>query len=111
STDARLEMLRVAFPLDLDGSEGLFDSCKVGRRQRDGCTAQILFEAMKFGRSRDGYNPRLLCKQPRQRYLRSRYILLCSDLAQQVDQLLVSTASVFCKARDDVAEVGAVELG
>src|SRR5215831_20255343 len=65
---------------------------------------------MQLGGARDWNNPWLLGKQPCQRDLSRRCLFPFCDLAEQIDHGLIRFPSVGRKARDDVAEVGTVEL-
>src|SRR6266496_509649 len=65
---------------------------------------------MKLRRPRDRNNPRLLGKQPSERYLSRSCPLSCCDRAQQINQRLIRFSSFWGKARDDVAEIVAIEL-
>jgi hypothetical protein len=47
--------------------------------------ANILFETMHLGRSRNGDDPRLLCQQPGKRDLGRRCLLARRDLADQLN--------------------------
>jgi hypothetical protein len=58
----------------------------------------------------DRNNPRLLSKQPSKGYLSRCCLLSFCDLAQQINQRLIRFSSFLLKARDDVAEMGTIEL-
>src|SRR5262249_45394473 len=64
---------------------------------------------MQFCGARDWNNPRLLGKKPGERYLSGCRSLPFCGLAKQVNQSLIRFPSLRRKAREDVAEVGAVE--
>src|SRR6266481_2056490 len=65
---------------------------------------------MKLRCSWDRNNPRLLGKQPSEGYLsRCRPLSFC-DLGQQINQRLIRFSSLRAKARDNVAEIGTIEL-
>src|SRR4029077_3604588 len=58
----------------------------------------------------DRNNPRLLGEQPCEGYLSRCCLLSLCDLAQQINQPLIRFSSFWSKARDDVAEIGAIEF-
>src|SRR5208337_2131255 len=58
----------------------------------------------------DRNNPGPLRKQPSEGYLSRCCLLSFCDLAQQINQRLVRFSSFWGKARDNVAEIGTVEL-
>src|SRR5260370_7887333 len=58
----------------------------------------------------DRNDPRLLGKQPSEGYLSRCCLLSFCDLAQKINQRLIRFSSFLGKARDDVAEIGAIEL-
>src|SRR5690242_4543040 len=58
----------------------------------------------------DGNNPRFLRKEPSERDLGRRCLLLLRELVNQINQRLIRLAVLGRKARNDVAEVGLVEL-
>ena len=64
---------------------------------------------MQLRGARDWNNPRLLGKQPRERDLSRRRLLPSADLAEQINQGLIRFPRLRRKARESVAEVGAVE--
>src|SRR5215470_687180 len=66
---------------------------------------------MQFCGARDWNNPRLLGKKPGERYLSGCRSLPLCGLAKQFNQGLIRFPSLRRKAREDVAEVGAVERG
>src|SRR6185369_3718874 len=65
---------------------------------------------MKLRRPGDWYDPRLLREQPGEGDLSGRRLLAFCDCAKQIDQRLIRLASLWGEARDDVAEIGAIEL-
>src|SRR5262245_37121102 len=65
---------------------------------------------MQFCGDWDWNHPRLLGKQPGERNLSGCRSLPFRGLAEQVNQSLIRFPSLRRKAREDVAEVGAVEL-
>src|SRR3977135_2267267 len=65
---------------------------------------------MKLRRPGDWNDPRLLRKQPRERDLSRRRLLPFCDVGQQINQRLIRFSSFWGEARDDVAEIGAIEL-
>src|SRR5262245_60785186 len=64
---------------------------------------------MQLRGARNWRDPRLLGKQPGERYLSRRRLLPFRDLAKQINQGLIRLPSLRRKAREDVAEVGTVE--
>ena len=64
---------------------------------------------MQLGGAGDRHDPGLLRQQPGERDLRRRRLLSAAMSAEQIDQRLVCLAGLRREARDDVAEVGAVE--
>src|SRR6266446_7642407 len=66
---------------------------------------------MELGRAWDRHDPRLLCKQPSERDLSRGRLLSFCEFAKQINQGLICFPSLWAKTRDDVAEIGAVELG
>src|SRR6202035_743604 len=72
--------------------------------------SKVFFQAMKFRCAGDGNDPRLLRKQPGERDLSRCRLLSFCDVGQQINQGLIRFSSFWSKARDDVAEIGAVEL-
>src|SRR6266487_1505329 len=64
---------------------------------------------MQLRRAGDRNNPWLPSKQPRQRNLSRCRLLPFCDLAEQINQNLIGFASLRRKAREGVAQVGAVE--
>src|SRR5262245_14834630 len=64
---------------------------------------------MQLGGAWDWNHPRLLGKKPGERYLSGCRHLPFRDLAKQINQGLIRFPSLRRKAREDVAEVGAVE--
>src|SRR6202142_1239818 len=65
---------------------------------------------MRFRRTRDRNDPRLLCKRPGKRDQSGRRLFLLRELANQINQRLIRFAVPRRKARNNVAEVGLVEL-
>src|SRR2546428_13481286 len=65
---------------------------------------------MKLRRPGDGNDPRLLRQQPSERDLSRCRLLPFCDFAKQINQRQIRFASLWGKARDDVAEIGAIEL-
>jgi hypothetical protein len=61
--------------------------------------------------TRDRNNPRLLSKQPCDRDLGRRCLLLGGNFAEQANQRLIRFSGLRREAGDDVAEIGSVELG
>jgi len=65
---------------------------------------------MKLRRPGDWNDPRLLRKQPSERDLSRCRLLPFCDVGKQINQGLIRFSSLWGKARDDVAEIGAIEL-
>src|SRR5580692_6922102 len=65
---------------------------------------------MKLRRPRGWNDPRLLRKQPSQRNLSGCRLLPFCDVGKQSNQGLIRSSSFWGKARDDVAEIRAIEL-
>ena len=57
----------------------------------------------------DRNDPGFLRKEPREGDLSRRRVLAFADLPQQIDHRLIGFSGLSREARDDVAEVGAVE--
>src|SRR5439155_20888353 len=64
---------------------------------------------MELRGARDWNNPRLLCKQPRERDLSRCRLLAFCDLAEQIDQCLIRFSRLRRKARKRVAKVRTIE--
>ena len=64
---------------------------------------------MQFRGAGNRNDPRLLGEQPGERDLSRCRFLPFRDRCQQIDQRLIRFPSLRRKARDDVAEIGAVE--
>ena len=73
--------------------------------------AEVLLKSMKFGRSRDRHDPRLLCEQPGERDLRRRRAFAFRDSLNQVDQGHIGLACFRRKTRNVVPEIGGIEPG
>src|SRR5437867_248031 len=83
---------------------------KVVECEFDGSCCKILIEAMGLRRPGDWNDPRLLRKQPSERDLRRCRLLPFSDSVKQINQRLIRFPSLQGEARDEVAEIGAIEL-
>src|ERR1039457_5648124 len=101
----------VALAFDLDGGGGFFESAHIFSGEFEGCAAQIFFEPRKPGRTWNRNDPWLFCQQPCESDLRRRGFLLFREMGDYLDERLIGFAIFFAEAWDDVAEVGAVELG
>src|SRR2546425_1518160 len=86
------------------------DVTKIVGCEFDRSCCKILLEAMKLRRPGDWNDPRLLRKQPSERDLSRCRLLPFCDFAKQINQRLIRFSSLWGKARDDVAEIGAIEL-
>src|SRR5438045_1959289 len=73
--------------------------------------SNVLLQAMELRGARDWNNPRLLCKQPRERDLSRCRLLAFCDLAEQIDQCLIRFARFRRKARQRAAQIRTVEGG
>src|SRR5258708_29745188 len=71
----------------------------------------VLLQAMRLRRARDGNNPWPLGQQPGERDLGGRRVLALRDAAEQLDQRLVRLPRLRREAGDGVAEVCTVEGG
>src|SRR5271157_1916207 len=65
---------------------------------------------MKLRCTGDRHDPGFLRKQPRERNLSRCYLLLFCNPANQINQSLICLSSLWSKARDDAAEVAAIEI-
>src|SRR5947209_4780469 len=79
-------------------------------RKFDRCCSDVLLQAVQLRGTRNRHDPRLLGKQPGKCYLSRCRLLPFCDLAQQINQGQIRLPSLRRKTRDDVAEVGTVEL-
>jgi hypothetical protein len=71
--------------LHRDLREGALDLLEIVRRKFDGNRTDVLVQALQLPAARDGNNPRLLGKQPRERDLSWCGLLLFSDLGKQIN--------------------------
>src|SRR6185503_1381746 len=71
----------------------------------------VLLQSVQLRSTWNRNNPRLLCQQPGEGYLSRGRVLLFCNLAKQIDQSLIRFSCLRRKARDDVAEISAVERG
>src|SRR6266403_3921607 len=110
ATDHFLQTFRVPSPLQRNLRDGALDFAEIFRREFYGSCADIFFQARQLGRARDRNNPRLLSQQPSQRDLSRCRLLLFCELAKQINHGLICFPSLWSKARDDVAEIGTIEL-
>src|SRR5882762_762426 len=108
-TGPLLQLLGIPSPRYCDRCGGAIDLTEIVWAEFDRRCADVFLEAAQLRGSRDRDNPRLLRQEPSQRNLRRCRLLSLSDPAKQVNQGLIRFAILRCKARDDVAEVGAVE--
>src|SRR6266850_7336479 len=104
-----LQIFRVPSPLQRNLRDGALDSAEIFDREFDGSCADIFFEACQLGRAGDWNNTRLLGQQPSQRDLSRCRLLLFCELAKQINHGLICFPSLWAKARNDVAEIGAIE--
>src|SRR5271157_636861 len=72
--------------------------------------SDVLFKTMQLCCTGDRHDPRLLGEQPSDRDLSRCCLLLFCNLTKQINQCLICFPGLWAKARDDVAEVGAIEL-
>src|SRR5882762_6631579 len=110
SVDQFLQFFRVPFPLHGDLRRRVVDLAEIVGRKFDGTASDVLFQTMQLRRTRDRDDPRLLREQPGKCDLSRRSLLPFCNLAKQINQCLICFPSLWGKARDDVAEVGALEL-
>src|SRR5207253_11416608 len=103
------EPFRIPIALHRDLRDGAPDLTQILRSQFDGSRSDILFQAVQLRGARDRHDPRLLSKQPADRYLSGRRLLPSRDFAEQINQGLVRPSSLRREAGNDVAEVAAVE--
>src|SRR6266550_2816123 len=102
-------MFGVPSPLHRDLRGGALDVAEIVRRKLDGNCADVLLQARELAGAWDGNNPRLLGKQPGERYLSRCRLLPFCDLAKQINQGQIRESCLRRKARDGVADVRTVE--
>jgi chorismate mutase len=107
--DPLLQMLRIAGALYRDLGNRTLDVVEIVGGEFDASRSDVLVEAVQLRGTGDRNDPRLLGKQPGDRDLGTRHPLLGCDFAEHLDQRLVRLSSLRREARNDVAEVGAVE--
>src|SRR5579875_2285410 len=106
-----LELFGISSPLNHDFRRGGFDHAEIVRRQLDVNRSAVLLKASQLRCARDRNNPRLLCQQPGERNLSGGRLFLLGNLLKQVHERLVCLQCLRRKARQNTAEIGAVELG
>src|SRR5215203_1864999 len=109
--DPLLQMLRIAGTLYRDLGNRTLDVAEIVGGEFDVSRSDVLLQAFQLRGTGDRNDPRLLGKQPGDRDLGTRHLLLGCDFAEHLDQGLVRLSSLRREARNDVAEVGAVERG
>src|SRR5829696_5589789 len=107
--DPLLQMLRIAGALYRDLRKRALDVADIVGGEFDVSRSDVLLQAFQLRSTGDRNDPRLLGKQPGDRDLGTRHLLLGCDFAEHLDQGLVRLSSLRREARNDVAEVGAVE--
>ena len=96
--------------MKLDLGSGALDLTEILGRKLDRNCSDVFFETMQLRCTRDRHDPWFLGEQPGDRDLSRCCIFLFCSFGKQIDQRLICFPSLWGKARDDVAEVGAVEL-
>src|SRR5581483_3040985 len=109
-TSPFLQLFAVPRPLDRDLLRGAVDLAQFPGRQFDGNRSDVLLQARKLRGPRNRNDPWLLGKQPGKRYLSRCRLLPSSNPRQQIDQSPIRLASLRGEARNNIAEVGTVEL-
>src|SRR5947209_7996651 len=110
AVDETLKLGWIPRSLNLNRRDGLLNGLEIFHRQCDAYSTEILFEAVKLCGSWDRHNPRLLGKQPRQRNLSLRRLLLFRNPAELIHERLVCFSSFRGKTWNDVSKVRLVEL-
>src|SRR5580693_3224513 len=105
-----LELLGITSSLDRDILCRALNLRQILRRELNGCRSDVLFEAREFRCARDGSNPRLLCKKPRQSDLGRRRLFPRRHRAQEIHHSLIRLQSLRREAGQLTAEIRAVEL-
>ena len=100
-----------ANPRRVLSTSSTLNTCKVAGSQLDAGRTQVLLQAMEFRGARDRHDPGPLRKQPGERDLRRRRILLTRDPMQQVNEGLVRCHRRRREARQHAAEIALGELG
>src|SRR5437870_5302794 len=111
ATGQLLQVLGIPSPVRRDLRGGLFDLTEIIGRELDVHRADVFLETMQLRGARDRDDPRLLGKHPGQCDLSWCPVLPLCDPRQQIDEGPIRLPSLRREARDDVAEVGAVERG
>src|SRR5216684_3858572 len=109
ATGHLLQMFGVPSPLHGDLRGGALDLMQIVGREIDGNCSDVLLQSLQLAGAWDGNNPRLLGKQPGERYLSRCRLLPFCDLAKQINQGQIRFPGLRRKAREGVAEVGTVE--
>ena len=106
-----LQVFGVPSSLHRDLGSGAVDFPQIVGRQFDRNGPDIFLQPVRLRGPGDRNNPGLLGKQPGERDLSGGRFLPFRDPGQQIDHCLIRFPSLRRKARDNVAEVGAVERG
>src|SRR5271170_6610038 len=109
ATRQSLQVFRVPRPLHGDLRGGALDLAQILRRELDGERADVFLQTDQLRGAWDRYDPRLLSKQPGERNLSRRRLLPFGDVADQIDQGLVSLERLGGEARQPASEVVALE--
>src|SRR5208282_2681474 len=108
--DPLLQMRRVSVALHRDLRNSCSDIAEIASGQFNVCRAEILLQPMQLSRPRNWNDPRFSSKQPGNRDLCRCALLLCRNLAEHVHQSLVRFAILLVEPRNDITEIGAIEL-
>src|SRR5947209_11826819 len=99
--------ITVSLQRDLRGRR--FDLTEVIWRKLNFSRPDVLLKPVQLRGARNRHDPRLLCEQPSERDLSGRRLLPLRDLAEQINQRLIRLPCLRREAREEVAEVRAVE--
>src|ERR1700675_1890165 len=110
ATGHLLQSFWVPGPFYLDRGRGAIDFTEIVGREFDRNRSKVFFQAMQLRRPGNWNDPRPLRKQPSDGNLSRCRLLPFCDVDKQINQGLIRFSSVWRKARDDVAEIGAIEL-
>src|SRR6218665_378278 len=109
ATDPCLKARGIPIPLHRDLGKGAINVAQLIGCQLNGGRSDVLLQAMQLGGPRDRHDPRLPGQQPGERELGTRHLLPVRDFAEKINQGLVRCPGLWREARDDVAEILAVE--
>src|SRR3954454_9652040 len=108
---ALLKMFRVPGALHRNLGDGALDLADILGAERHVGGADVLRETLELGGAGDRNDPWFAGKKPGQRDLRRGGLSGFRQLLEEIDQGLVRLARRRREARNDIAEVGAVERG